>query len=140
MAYGVPGPGIRSAYTIVVSVLDRLTHSAGPGVEPVSWCCRDAVNSIGLQWELLKLCSFNSVCLPLTSKTKKIWVKNIIKRKKKSIQTPNPHLKHSNSTAVGVLKIHYLTSQQITVVLNSFLHFFFSSIRHSGDGILLSES
>ena len=40
------------------------THCAGLGIEPVSWCCRDAFDPIAPQWELLSswfYCRFYSV-------------------------------------------------------------------------------
>lgn len=35
---------------------DPLTHHAGPGTEPVSWCCIDATDPIVPQWELPHAC------------------------------------------------------------------------------------
>ena len=32
---------------------DSLAHCAGPGIEPASWGCRDAVDPVAPQWELL---------------------------------------------------------------------------------------
>ena len=39
-------------YAATVATLDPLTHGAGPGIKPLSWCCRDATNPIAPQWEL----------------------------------------------------------------------------------------
>ena len=36
-----------------VAVPDPLTHCSRPGIEPVSWYCRDATNLLVPQWELL---------------------------------------------------------------------------------------
>ena len=40
---------IRTAletYVAAVAMLDPLTHCAWPGIEPESWCCRDATDPI----------------------------------------------------------------------------------------------
>ena len=37
---------------------DPLTHCAGPGIEPVSWHCRDATNHIAPQRELQDMLMF----------------------------------------------------------------------------------
>ena len=42
-----------SVSTTAIAMLDPLTHRAGPGFEPVSWCCRDAADPIVPQQELL---------------------------------------------------------------------------------------
>ena len=42
VAYGVPGPGIRS-----------LTHFPGPGIKPISQHSRDTGDPVAPQWELL---------------------------------------------------------------------------------------
>ena len=39
-------------YATAVAMPDPLTHCAGPGIEPVSWRCRDVANSIVPQREL----------------------------------------------------------------------------------------
>ena len=51
MAYGVPGPGMRSEpylqpYKAALAMQDPLTHCARPRIEPASWHCRDAADSI----------------------------------------------------------------------------------------------
>jgi len=56
-AYGVPGLGIRSELQLqpcasAVATLDPLTHCAGPGIELVSWYCREATDLFVPQWEL----------------------------------------------------------------------------------------
>ena len=35
-----------------VAALDPLTHCSRPGIEPVSWCCRDAADPVAPQQEL----------------------------------------------------------------------------------------
>ena len=40
-------------YTIAVATRDPLTHHAGPGTEPVSWCCREAADPIAPEQEFL---------------------------------------------------------------------------------------
>ena len=46
-AYGVPRPGIRSEPQLqLMPQPDHLTHCAGPGIEPVSWHCKDGANPI----------------------------------------------------------------------------------------------
>ena len=52
--YGVPGPGIGSKPQVQL-IPDPLTHCAGLGIEPASWCCRDATNPGAPQQELLNL-------------------------------------------------------------------------------------
>ena len=54
LAYGVPGPGIRSEQQLQPTP-DPLTHCARPGIKPMSWCCRDAVNPIAPQLELMEM-------------------------------------------------------------------------------------
>ena len=55
LAYGVPRPEIRSEPRLVVTcatavaMSDPLTHCAVPGIEPVSWHCRDAANPVAPQ-------------------------------------------------------------------------------------------
>ena len=41
-----------------MTVLDPLTHCAGPGIKPVSWCCRDVADPVAPQWELLSVLLF----------------------------------------------------------------------------------
>ena len=50
-AHGVLVQGFRSKAQLQPTP-DPLTHSAGPGIEPVSWRCRDATDPIAPQWEL----------------------------------------------------------------------------------------
>jgi len=52
MAYGVPGPGITSEPQLQPK-LGPLTHCTRLGIEPVSWCCRDAADPVAPQQELL---------------------------------------------------------------------------------------
>ena len=40
-------------YAAPAATQDPLTHCAGPGIEPVSWHCRDAADPIVPQRELL---------------------------------------------------------------------------------------
>ena len=46
-----------ATYTKAVVTRDPLTNCAGPGVEPVSWHCRDTANPIVPQWEIPVLSS-----------------------------------------------------------------------------------
>ena len=41
-----------TTYTITLATLDPLTHCTSPGIEPVSWRCRDATNPFAPQKEL----------------------------------------------------------------------------------------
>ena len=62
-AYGIPGPGVRSELQLWpagVAMLDPLTHRAGPGMQPVSWCCRDATDAVVPWQELREVLIFNS--------------------------------------------------------------------------------
>lgn len=43
-----------------VAVLDPLTHFAGPGVEPASWCCRGTADRLAPKWELQYFGLFSS--------------------------------------------------------------------------------
>ena len=52
VAYGVPRSGIRSK--LQLQPCSNATHCAGPGIEPASWCCRDATNPMVSQGELQK--------------------------------------------------------------------------------------
>ena len=40
-----------ATYTAAAAMLDPLTHCAGPGIEPASWCCRDTSDPISPQQE-----------------------------------------------------------------------------------------
>ena len=40
-------------YAAGVATLGALTHSAGLGIKPTYWCCRDAANPIAPHQELL---------------------------------------------------------------------------------------
>ena len=51
-------------YAKAVATLDPLTHCAGPGIEPVSWHCKDTTDPIVPQWELQSLKHF---LMPLIS-------------------------------------------------------------------------
>ena len=57
MAYGVPGPGIRSEPQVQpmlrCSIARSLTHCAGPGIKPASQQSQDATDSAAPQRELL---------------------------------------------------------------------------------------
>ena len=39
-------------YAIAVAMQDHLTQCTGPGIEPVSWHCRDSTNPIAPEQEL----------------------------------------------------------------------------------------
>ena len=54
MAYGIPGPGIESEPSCDLRHSCSLTHCAGQGSK-LCPCCRDTVNLIVPQQELLKL-------------------------------------------------------------------------------------
>jgi len=41
-------------YAAAEAMPDPLTHWARPGIEPVSWCCRQAADPIVPQQELLE--------------------------------------------------------------------------------------
>ena len=41
-----------STYDVAAAMPDPLTHCAGLGIEPATWFCRDAADSVALQWEL----------------------------------------------------------------------------------------
>ena len=58
IAYGVPGPGIRSEPQLGPKlqhrwILNPLCPLCQAGVEPVSQCSQDTANPIAPQWELL---------------------------------------------------------------------------------------
>ena len=63
--YGLPGQGSDGAavvtYAKAVAMLDPSTHCAPPGIETSSWSCRDIIDCVVPQGELLT--SFNSVSL-----------------------------------------------------------------------------
>ena len=50
------GQGSDPTCATAVAALDPLTHCAGLGIEPASWSCRDALNPIVPQQELLGHC------------------------------------------------------------------------------------
>ena len=54
-AYVVPRPGIRSEPQLrhTVATPDPLTHCAGSGIEPASWCCGDTADPMVPQQEYL---------------------------------------------------------------------------------------
>ena len=57
IANGVPGLRIRSMLQLPYATgttLDPLTNCTELGIEPVSWCCRDAADPIVPQQELFK--------------------------------------------------------------------------------------
>ena len=44
-----------------MATTDLLTHCAGPGIEPASWCCRDAADPVVLQLrELPNMMNFDT--------------------------------------------------------------------------------
>ena len=45
---------------------DPLTHCAGPGIKPTTWCWRDTANPFVPQWELLRLFLFFPPPQPVT--------------------------------------------------------------------------
>ena len=47
-----------ATYIAAATTQDPLTECARPGLEPVSWCCKDATDPIAPQWELLRFNSF----------------------------------------------------------------------------------
>ena len=72
MSHGAPRPGIRSKLQVRPSPqlwqCQILNHCAGPGIEPLSRCSRDAADPVEPQQELLApglptspLCAFNSL-------------------------------------------------------------------------------
>ena len=56
MAYGVPGPGIRSQPQLrpkpQLHNAGSFTHRAKLGIEPWSWCSQDATDPVAPQKEL----------------------------------------------------------------------------------------
>ena len=52
-------PAAGTTYAAAVATQDPFTHSVGPGIQPASWCCRDAAESTVPQRDLL-LCPVSS--------------------------------------------------------------------------------
>ena len=50
-------PRCKLTHATAMATPDPITHRAGLGIEPVSWCCSEPANPIAPQQELLKLLS-----------------------------------------------------------------------------------
>ena len=60
-------------FVTAAATLDPLTHCAGPGMEPVSWHCRDATDPIAPQREFSDLQSSHHLfCQQMSKASRKI--------------------------------------------------------------------